>query len=129
MRTALNQAGLTPEDIDHVNAHGTSVVATDAWESRGLRDVFGGGARPVPVFAPKSYFGSLGAAGGPAELAASILAARHGLVPRTLNYEQPDPECPVAVTCESQPVSRPHFLKLSFTDMGQCAALVIRRWE
>ncbi len=125
MGAALHDAALAPDDIGHINAHGASSVATDIWESRGIRDLFG----DVPVFAPKSYFGNLGAAGGPSELAASLLGAQHDLVPRTLNFEQPDPECPVSVMREPQPFARPYALKLSFTDMGQCAALVLRRWD
>lgn len=128
MRSAMKHAGVTPEDIGHVNANGTSNVDIDIWESKGIQEVFGGRSRPVPVFAPKSYFGSVGAAGGPSELAASVLAASHGVIPRTLNYEEPDPACPLAVTREPQPATR-HVLKLCFTEMGQCAALVFRPWE
>jgi 3-oxoacyl-[acyl-carrier-protein] synthase II len=130
VRAALNDAGIGPEDVDHVNAHGLSSVESDAWEARGLHDVFGRCSPPVAVFAPKSYIGNLGAAGGTVELAASVLALRHGLVPVTLNYEEPDPACPVAVTAgQPQPVRREHALKVSFTQMGQCAALVLRRWR
>jgi 3-oxoacyl-[acyl-carrier-protein] synthase II len=82
------------------------------------------------VFAGKSYFGNLGAGGNTTELAASLLAMRHGVLPPTLNYEEPDPECPVAVVArEPRPIRRSHVLKVSFTQMGQCAALVVRRWE
>ena len=87
-----------PEDVDHVNAHGLASREADVWEARG----FAGGVRRlpsrVPVFAAKSYLGNLGAGGGTTELAASVLALQHGVVPATLNYEEPDPECPVAVT-------------------------------
>src|SRR5437660_1902725 len=93
VRAALKQAGIGPEAVDHVNAHGLGTPETDAWEARGLNAVFG---TAVPVFAPKSYFGNLSAAAGPVELAASLLALRHGTVPRTLNCDDPDPACPVA---------------------------------
>jgi 3-oxoacyl-[acyl-carrier-protein] synthase II len=128
IRTALAEASVGPEDIDHVNAHGYSAVDRDAWEAAGLQEVFGNCPRPVPVFAPKSYFGNLGAGSGLPELAASLLAFEHAVVPATLNYEEPDPACPVAVTRTPQPVTRPYFLKVSFTELGQCAAVVCRRW-
>ncbi len=127
MQSALRQAGITPDDVDHVNAHGLGSVPLDPWEARAIHDVFG--KRPIPVFAAKSYFGNLYAASGTSELAASVLALVHGQVPRTLNYEEPDPACPVAVTREIQPVTRPYFLKLGLTDLGQCAVVVCRKWE
>jgi 3-oxoacyl-[acyl-carrier-protein] synthase II len=82
------------------------------------------------VFAGKSYVGNLGSAAGMAELIVSLLALSHGSLPPTLNYETPDPACPLAVTMGSpRPVTRPHFVKVSYTDMGQCAAVVCRRWD
>jgi 3-oxoacyl-[acyl-carrier-protein] synthase II len=127
-RAALARAGVGPEDIDHVNAHGLSTVETDAWEARGLGEVFGDRHPTVPVFAAKSYFGNLGAGSGLAELGASVLAAAHGVVPATLNYEQPDPDCPLAVLTRPAEVCKPYFLKVGFTEMGQCAAVVCRKW-
>jgi 3-oxoacyl-[acyl-carrier-protein] synthase II len=126
IRAALRQAGIGPEAIDHVNAHGQSTVEGDAWEARGIAEVFGPGA---PVFAAKSYFGSLSSAGGPVELVASLLALRHGTLPATLNATDPDPACPVAVGREPRPVTKPYVLKVSLTDRGQCAAAVVRRWD
>ena len=88
------------------------------------------GASNTPVVAVKSYIGNLGAAGGPTELAASVLGLEHGLTPATLNYEEPDPACPVAVTAGApRPATRPYVVKVSFTQMGQCGALVLRKWE
>jgi 3-oxoacyl-[acyl-carrier-protein] synthase II len=129
LRAALAKAKITPEMVDHIGAHGLSSVRADPWEARALRDVFASSDRPVPVFAPKSYFGNLGAASGTSELAASILALKHGVVPATLNYEEPDPACPIPVTRTLQPGSRPYVLKLGFTEMGQCSAVVFRKWE
>jgi len=130
IRAALREAGIGPEDIDHVNAHGLSSVASDAWEARGLQAVFGACKSPVPLFAAKSYFGNLGAGGSTTELAASLLGLQHGFVPRTLNYDEPDPACPVAVIArEPKPVRTPYVLKLSFTQMGQCAAVIVRKWD
>ena len=129
MRIALARAGITPDQVDHIGAHGLSSVRADPWEAQAIKEVFGASSRPVPVFAPKSYFGNLGAASGTSELAASILALMHRVVPATLNYEEPDPACPIPVSRTVQPGTRPHVLKVGFTEMGQCAAVVCRRWD
>ncbi len=129
VRAALKWAGIGPDDLDHVNAHGLSTPEADAWEARGLREILGACARPVPVFAGKSYFGNLGAGSDLTELGASLLAQQHGVLPKTLNYEEPDAACPVPVLTEPVPVRSPYFLKVGFTEMGQCAAVVCRKWE
>jgi len=128
---ALADAGIGPEEVDHVNAHGLSTPESDAWEARSLHKVFGSCSPPVPVFAAKSYIGNLGASGGTTELAASVLAmSNNGPVPPTLNYEQADPDCPIEVLSrEPRPMTRPHVVKVSFTQMGQCAAVVVRQWS
>jgi 3-oxoacyl-[acyl-carrier-protein] synthase II len=128
VQAALADAGVGPEDIDHVNAHGLSTREADVWEARGLARAFGG--RPVPVLAVKSYVGNQGAGAGTMELAASILALHHRAVPASLNCDDPDPDCPVEVLRNGpRPVTRPCVLKVSFTQMGQCAALVLRQWQ
>ncbi len=127
VRAALTQARLQPADLDHVNAHGLSSVHSDIWEAQGLREILG--PNPIPVWAPKSNMGNLGAGSGLAELGGSLLALKHGTLPATLNYEKPDPACPVTVNAASQPIRRPSFLKVGFTEMGQCAAVVCRKWE
>jgi 3-oxoacyl-[acyl-carrier-protein] synthase II len=117
IRSALNEAGIAPTDVDHVNAQGYSGVEYDRWEARAIREAFGEAC--PPVFAAKSYFGNL---------AISLLALQHGILPPTLNYEEPDPECPIPVLAGSpHTVRKPHVLKISFTGMGQCAALVVRK--
>jgi 3-oxoacyl-[acyl-carrier-protein] synthase II len=128
IRAALGDAGVGPEDVDHVNAHGYGTVRGDAWEARGIREAFAGRKEPVPVFAAKGYFGNLGAGAGTTELAASALAVTHGVLPPTLNFREPDPECPVHVAAgAARPVARPYFVKISFTELGQCAAVVCRK--
>lgn len=129
IRVALKNAGIGPEQVDHVNAHGLSTVKADAWEARAIHEVFGALPEPVPVVAPKSNFGNLGAGGGVTELAASLLAFERGHVPGTLNYEEPDPACPVHVLRSAQPLKKDHVVKLAFTDMGQCAAVVCKKWK
>lgn len=126
IRTALAEAGIDPEDVDHVNAHGSSTIEGDIREARGLHEVFG---PRCPVLAAKSYFGSLGAASGTSELSVSLLAFQRNLLPGTLNFEEADPECPVNVSGRPRPVEKPYFLKVSSTELGQCAALVCRKWD
>jgi len=129
VRAALEEAEIQPADIDHINAHGLSTVKSDIWEARGLHEVFGQAGAAVPVFAAKSYLGNLGAGAGTAEMALSILGLHHGQMPPTLNYETPDPKCPVTVLAgRHRPVTRPYVLKLNFNQLGQVAAVVLRKW-
>jgi 3-oxoacyl-[acyl-carrier-protein] synthase II len=130
IRAALKDANVTPESIDHVNAHGLGSIQADIWEANGLREVFTSSHSSIPVFAAKSFIGNLGAAGGSVELAAGLLALHEKVVPQTLNFEHPDPACPVNVIAkEARPLTKPYFLKVGFTPMGQCAALVCRKWD
>ena len=127
IRNALAAAGIRPQDIDHVNAHGTGTTRGDAFEARGIAEVFG---KSVLVFAPLSRFGNLGAGSSLIELACSVLALQHGQLPGTLNHSRPDPACPVAVhTGPPRPIVKPYAVKLSYTDLGQCTAVVIRKWS
>ena len=126
IRLALARARISAQDIDHVNAHGLGSIKLDAFEARGIHEVFGMSA---PVWAVKPNIGSLSAGSGTTELAASLLAFKHGVLPPTLNYQAPDPACPVLVLTTPRPIAKPYFVKIGFTDMGQCAAVVCRRWE
>lgn len=123
IRAAVEQAGVTAADIDHVNAHASGSRTADAWEAKGVRDALGG---DVPVFAAKSYFGNPTCGGSLIELIASLLAVRHGVRPKTLNVHEPDPDCPVRVEREPGRVTKSHFVKVSLTERGQVAAAVIR---
>jgi 3-oxoacyl-[acyl-carrier-protein] synthase II len=127
IRIALKQAGIRPSDLDHVNAHGCSTIPDDIWEAQGLAEALGPNA--LPVFAPKSRFAHLGVAAAPIETAASLLALTHGELPASINWDHPDPACPVRVATAPRPVSKSHFLKVAFTELGQCAALVCRKVE
>lgn len=119
---ALAQAELQPSDISHVKADGLSTVVDDRLEAQAIHHSLGS----VPVFAPKSYFGNMGAASGIVELVASILAIEHGELPRTLNYETPDPACPVAVVREQSLVApQHHALALQQSGTGQGAAILL----
>lgn len=124
---ALEEAGVTPAELDHINAHGASSVEGDIWEAQGLHQLQKGLASPVRVFAPRSYFGNTMVAAGGVELAASLLALQRGELPATLNYHEPDPYCPVTLTRSVSPVVRDLVLKVNYSELGQCAAVVCRR--
>jgi 3-oxoacyl-[acyl-carrier-protein] synthase II len=124
IRAAMEEAGVGPGDLDHVNAHAAGLTAVDAWEARGLREALGGAS--VPVLAVKGVLGNPGCGAGALELAASLLAFEAGRVPGTLNYDQPDPECPVWVQREPRPTTGSCVLKTACTELGQCGALVVR---
>jgi 3-oxoacyl-[acyl-carrier-protein] synthase II len=125
MNSALRDAAKTPHDVGHINAHGLSTTARDADESRAIHEVFGDRAKEVPVTAPKSYFGNLGAGSAVVELIASILALREGKLPRTLNYTTPDPDCALAVSAGDNISPGRSFLNLSVTPQGQAAVLYL----
>ncbi len=129
MRAALDAAGATPEDVGHINAHGLATPGSDAAEARAIGAVFGPLAERVPVTAVKSFFGNLGAGSGVVELACSVLALREGRLPRVLNYETPDPDCPLAVVRDDATPAGRSFLKLSTTPQGQAAVLYVTAAE
>lgn len=121
---ALAMGGCAPHDVSHVNAHGISTREGDRAEAQAICAILG----DVPVTAPKSYFGNLGSGTGAVEALASVLALEHGIVPATLNYVRPDPECPVNVV-HSEPlrVRQELALLLNQSPMGQAAALLLGR--
>jgi 3-oxoacyl-[acyl-carrier-protein] synthase II len=122
IRAAIGQAGLEPGDIGHVNAHGASTIEMDRVEATAIAAELG----DVPVTAPKSAFGHLGAGGGAVELAASVLGLGAGLVPATLNYDVPDPRCPIHVVHEEPLADRPAtVLAINLCSTGQAAAVVV----
>ena len=92
-RSALQTAGLGPADIDYINAHGTSTPANDAAETAAIKAVFGEHAYRVPVSSTKSMTGHLLGGAGALEALVCLLAIRDGIVPPTINYETPDPDC------------------------------------
>jgi 3-oxoacyl-[acyl-carrier-protein] synthase II len=93
MKMALRHAGMNPEEVDYINAHGTSTHFNDLYETMAIKSVFGEHARKLMVSSTKSMTGhTLGAAGG-IEAVYSLLAMERGAVPPTINYEEPDPEC------------------------------------
>ncbi len=127
-RAALRDAGATPDEVGHINAHGLGSTSCDADEAQALAEVFGERAKKMPLVAPKSYFGNLGAGSGVVELAASVLALHHGHLFPVLNYQTPDPECPVAPARSSDVGAGSSFLKLSITPQGQAAAVLVKKY-
>jgi len=93
MRMAIRDARIRPEDIDTINAHGTSTVLNDATETIAIKAVFGDYAKKIPISATKSMTGHLLGAAGSTEAIFALLSIRDGILPPTINYEEPDPEC------------------------------------
>jgi 3-oxoacyl-[acyl-carrier-protein] synthase II len=125
----LNAANLKPEDIGHIHAHGLSTRTADIDEAQAICAVFGTRSKPVPVTAAKSYFGNLGAGGGMVELIASLMAMHHGKLFPILNYETPDPECPISAVTNGAVEPGKIFINLSVTPQGQASAILIRRFD
>ena len=93
MKAAMNRAGINPEDVDYINAHGTSTPAGDVAETQGIKSVFGDHAKKLMVSSSKSMTGHLLGAAGGIEAAFSVLAVHNGIVPPTINLDNQDPEC------------------------------------
>ena len=93
MKMALRTAGLNPEDISYINAHGTSTPQGDVCETQAVKSVFGDHARKLCVSSIKGATGHMLGAAGAVEMAACVLALKHGIVPPTINLEVPDPDC------------------------------------
>jgi 3-oxoacyl-[acyl-carrier-protein] synthase II len=122
---ALADAGLNVEDIGYINAHGTSTQVNDLVETLAIKKVFGPHAYKVPVSSSKSMLGHLIAAAGAVELIISITAMRRGVLPPTINYENPDPQCDldyIPNVAREQRVH--HVLSNSFGFGGQNVSLV-----
>ena len=127
LRQLLASAGLKPDDVGHVHAHGLSSQRCDAEEAQAITQTFAARQTPVPVVAAKSYFGNLGAASGLVELISSLLALQHGKLFRTLNYETPDPQCPVHIAQEGEEPGST-FLNVNVSPQGQASGVAIRRF-
>jgi len=127
MELAIAGAGVTPSEIDYINAHGTSTPLNDPAESLAIRSALGDAARQVRVSSTKSQIGHLLGAAGGVEAIATLLSMQDGYIPATLNYETPDPACDLDYTPE--PVSTPIRVALSnsFGFGGQNAALLFVR--
>jgi 3-oxoacyl-[acyl-carrier-protein] synthase II len=127
---AMQEAGVTPDQVDYINAHGTSTEFNDAMETRALKKVLGARAYEVAVSSSKSMVGHMLGAAGAVELIAAALACCHDMVPPTINYTTPDPECDldyVPNQARSMPVRVAMSDSLGFG--GHNAVLLVRKFE
>jgi 3-oxoacyl-[acyl-carrier-protein] synthase II len=130
MRMALKDAGLGPEDVDYINAHGTSTPLNDLTETIAIKAVFGDYAKKVPISATKSMTGHLLGAAGSTEAIFTLLAIRDGIMPPTINYEEPDPQCDldyVPNVARRQPLNI--AMSNAFGFGGTNATLVFKKFE
>jgi 3-oxoacyl-[acyl-carrier-protein] synthase II len=129
MRLALRDARLNPEDIDYINAHGTSTKVNDSVETLAIKRALGDSAHRVPVSSTKSMTGHLIAAGGVVEAIACLLAIRDGVLPPTINLDHPDPECDLDyIPHAARERTIDIAMSNSFGFGGQNTTLVLRRF-
>jgi 3-oxoacyl-[acyl-carrier-protein] synthase II len=130
MRLALEDAGVAAEEVDYINAHGTSTPHNDRTETQAIRAVLGAHADDVVVGSTKSMTGHLLGAAGAVEAVISVLACQEGRIPPTINLETPDPECDLDYASEGMRERPVHFaLSNSFGFGGHNACIAIRREE
>ncbi len=130
MRMAVKNAGVNPEDVGYINAHGTSTDLNDKYETMAIKKVFKDHAKKLAVSSNKSMFGHLLGAAGGVELISTVFTLNHGIIPPTINYEYPDPECDldyVPNTAREQGVRV--AMSNSFGFGGHNSSLVVRKFE
>lgn len=129
MRLALENAGLTAGDVNYINAHGTSTPLNDKSETAAIKSVFGEQAYSIPVSSTKSMTGHLLGASGAVEAVVSVMAIRDGVIPPTVHYQTPDPECDLDyVPNRARPAELKHVMSNSFGFGGHNATLVFSRF-
>ena len=130
MKAALDDAGLKPQDVSYINAHGTSTQLNDKIETKAIKDVFGAYAYKVPVSSTKSMTGHLLGAGGAIEFIVCAMALRDQVIPPTINYKTPDPECDLDYVPNQARKTKLHvLLSNSFGFGGHNVALIMRKYE
>ncbi len=129
MLAALRDAGLDPSEVAYINAHGTSTPYNDRFETLAIKRVFGEHARKLPVSSTKSMTGHLLGAAGGVETIATVLSLHHGLLPPTINYETPDPDCDLDyVPNQARKVDIEVALNNAFGFGGTNATLAFRKF-
>lgn len=130
MKTALQNAGIKPEEVDYINAHGTSTKLNDACETKAIKIVFGDNAYKIPISSTKSMIGHIIVAAGAIETIAAILVMNSGIIHPTINYETPDPECDLDyVPNVARPAQVNVCLSNSFGLGGENCCLVLKRFS
>jgi 3-oxoacyl-[acyl-carrier-protein] synthase II len=130
MQASLRTAGITAADVDYINAHGTSTPLNDKYESMAIATVYGEYARSVNISSTKSMTGHLLGASGGIEFIASVMAVRDDVIPPTINYEDPDPECPLNYTPNTAVKRRVRYAQSnSFGFGGHNASLIVGKYE
>ncbi len=130
MKLALENANLHPEEVDYINAHGTSTLLNDKSETAAIKTAFGAQAYKVPISSTKSMTGHLLGASGALEAAVCVQVIQDGLLPPTINYEAPDPECDLDyVPNQARPKVVRHAMSNSFGFGGHNATLILSRFE
>jgi beta-ketoacyl-acyl-carrier-protein synthase II len=130
MRMAIKNAGIKPSDIDYINAHGTSTPLNDKYESAAVKAVFGEDAAKVNISSTKSMTGHLLGASGAIEFVASVLALRDGIIPPTINYEDPDPDCTLNYTPNTAVKKELRYvMSNSFGFGGHNASLALGKYD
>lgn len=130
MRRALNDAGLTIKDIDYINAHATGTAWNDKNETKAIKEVFGERAYEIPVVGNKAAFGHSIAGSGALELIGCILSLRDQVVPPTINYNVPDPECDLDYVTEGKrSLPLKNIMSNSFAFGGSNAVLIVGKYE
>jgi 3-oxoacyl-[acyl-carrier-protein] synthase II len=130
MNAALKDAGLKPEQISYINAHGTSTPMNDKIETAAIRRTFGDAAKKIPVSSTKSMIGHLLGAAAAVELVATVLSIRDGVVHPTINYETPDPECDLDyVPNEKRAVDVRYAMSNSLGFGGHNSAIVVGKFQ
>ncbi|HLN13443.1 MAG TPA: beta-ketoacyl-[acyl-carrier-protein] synthase family protein [bacterium] len=129
MRAALADAGIAPEEVDYINAHGTATLQNDRVETLAVKQTLGDHAYRVPMSSTKSQIGHLLCASGGIELVVTVLALSTGIVPPTINLEHPDPDCDLDYVPNEARRVEPHTaLSNSFGFGGQNGTLIVTRW-
>ncbi len=130
MKKALKEASITPEDIDYISAHGTGTPANDRTECAAIREVFGDRYKEIPVSSIKSMLGHTMGAASAIEAVACTLAIKQGILPPTINYETPDPECDIdCVPNKSRSHEITYALNNSYAFGGNNASVVLKRFD
>ena len=126
----MKKAGITPDDVDYVNAHGTATLLNDRAETRAMKSVLGERAYQIPVSGSKSQTGHLLGASGSLEAVICVLAMNYGVVPPTLNLNHPDPECDLDyVPNEARPLEVKTVISNSFGFGGHNSTLIFRKYS